>query len=188
MMSQVRRADNGTGPLIMQNLEFKAELRDIEAARRQCALMGAERVALIDQMDEYFRLVDGRLKRRTNNDRPPAWIFYHRTDDITPCISTCTVLTDEQARRRWGTQSLHQWLTVRKKRELWRIGPVRIQLDDVERLGLFIEFEIELSKHLRAKEARQAMMELRESFEPVLGEPVSASYSDLMEQETAEQT
>lgn len=172
----------------MQNLEFKAELRDIEAARRQCALIGAERVACIEQVDEYFRLVDGRLKRRTNDGRPPAWIFYHRTDDVVPCLSTCTVLNDDQARRRWGTHSLHQWLTVRKKRELWRIGPVRIQLDEVEKLGLFIEFEIELSKQLRARDAKQAMRELRESFEPVLGEPVSASYSDLMEQETADQT
>jgi adenylate cyclase, class 2 len=165
----------------MQNIEFKAELRDIEAARAQCRTLGARKIGMIDQTDEYFRLTDGRLKRRSAPGEPTEWIFYHRPDHVRPRMSSYTILTEEQSRRRWGTQSLRPWLTVRKKRELWMLENLRIHLDIVEELGTFIEFEAVVSKLHDVKSCHKANERLREAFGPVLGEPVSASYSDLME-------
>jgi hypothetical protein len=62
----------------MQNIEFKAELRNLEAARRQCELIEAERLGEIRQIDTYFRMTDGRLKRREAAGAPIEWILYHR--------------------------------------------------------------------------------------------------------------
>jgi adenylate cyclase class IV len=165
----------------MQNIEFKAELRDIEAAAAKCRTLGADCIGTVEQTDEYFRLSDGRLKRRSAPGEPSEWIFYHRPNHVRPRMSSYTILSDEQAARRWGTHSLRAWLTVRKKRELWMLSNVRIHLDVVEDLGTFIEFEAMVSKLHDVKACHRAAERLREEFGPVLGEPISHSYSDLME-------
>lgn len=170
----------------MQNIEFKAELRNIAAARKQCRLLGAERIGVLQQTDTYYKLPDGRLKMREAPREPVEWIFYHRPDRVSPRMSNYTILNAEQARRRWGTQSLKPWLTVNKKRELWMLGDVRIHLDEVELLGTFIEFEALVSRRFDVKMCHRAVKELRETFQPLLGEPISKSYSDLAEQALAE--
>jgi adenylate cyclase, class 2 len=170
----------------MQNIEFKAELRNLAAARKQCELLGATRVGVLHQTDTYFRLPDGRLKKREVPGQPTEWIFYHRPDRVSPRMSNYTILNTEQARRRWGTQSLKQWLTVSKKRELWMIEDVRIHLDEVEGLGTFIEFEAMISRRFDVKMCHETVRHLRETFSPLLGEHISRSYSDLMEQTLAE--
>jgi hypothetical protein len=49
----------------MKNIEFKAELRDLELARATCAILKARRVGTLLQTDEYVAVPEGRLKRRT---------------------------------------------------------------------------------------------------------------------------
>jgi len=170
----------------MQNIEFKAELRNIEAARRQCKLIGAERVGQLRQTDTYYRMPDGRLKRREAVGEPIEWIFYHRPNRVSPKMSNYTILTDEQARRRWGTQSLKEWLRIIKARDLWMIEDVRIHLDEVEQLGNFIEFEAMVSRRFDVTMCHAAIADLREEFQPLMGEPLSVGYCDLMQQILAE--
>ena len=170
----------------MQNIEFKAELRNVEAARRACKLVGAQKMGQLKQVDTYFKLADGRLKKREASGEPIEWIFYHRPNRVSPKMSNYTILTDEQARRRWGTQSLSVWLVVAKTRDLWMVGDVRIHLDDIQDLGHFIEFEAMVSRRFDVKMCHTAIAELREQFQPLLGEPISVSYSDLMQQTLAE--
>ena len=66
--------------------------------------------------------------------------------------------------------------------ELWMLENVRIHLDDVRKLGSFIEFEAVISKDHDTRECHDAIRYLREVFGPTLGEPVAASYCDLMDQ------
>lgn len=167
----------------MQNIEFKSELRDLETARTQCRLLDAKLVGTLHQSDTYFRLADGRLKRRVAEGEPIEWIFYHRPNKIRPRMSNFSILTEDQARRRWGTQNLKEWLTVIKTRELWMVDNVRIHLDVVEGLGTFIEFEAIVSKEADVQECHEKIGFLREEFGPILGEPISVSYSDLMAKE-----
>lgn len=171
----------------MQNIEFKAELRNMEAARRQCAVLGGKHVANLDQIDTYFKLTTGRLKRRVTTGRPTEWIVYDRRDVVHPRLSSFTILTEKQARVRWGSMSLKPWLSVVKRRELWMLNYVRIHLDEVEHLGNFIEFEAKVSKRHDARQCRIAVDHLREAFGPVLGEAIGASYCDLVDQLTLDQ-
>jgi adenylate cyclase class IV len=166
----------------VHNIEFKAELRDLEGARRQCRVLKAQRIGHLRQSDVYFRMPDGRLKRRTAPGEPIEWIYYHRPDRVSPKMSTFTILSEEQALRRWGTGSLRTWLTVTKTRELWMLGPVRIHLDEVDGLGRFIEFEAVVSPEHEVRECHARVQRLRQVFGPVLGEPVAVSYCDLLEQ------
>ena len=169
----------------MRNIEFKAELRNYEAAQRQCEVLGADRIGLLSQTDVYYRLADGRLKRRTAPGEPVEWIYYERPDRVSPRTSDYKLLSEEQARRQWGTHSLKPWLTVVKTRELWMLDNVRIHLDEVAELGNFIEFEAMVSAEHDVESCHETVAMLREAFGPVLGEPVAASYSDLMALEGA---
>ena len=97
-----------------------------------------------------------------------------------------TILSDAQAKRRWGTQGLRAWLQVTKTRELWMHENVRIHLDEVDKLGTFIEFEAVISQEYDTQACHEEITELRAVFAPTMGEPVGTSYSDLMAQEQAE--
>jgi adenylate cyclase class IV len=169
----------------MQNVEFKAELRDLESARQQCQVLGCDRIGVLRQTDTYFRMPAGRLKRREAPGEPTEWIFYDRADRVSPKISNFSILSEEQARRRWGTHSLRPWLIVRKTRELWMLGNVRIHLDEVDNLGVFLELEAMLSANHDMNICERRVMELRASFRPLLGESVGVSYCDLMAQHLA---
>jgi hypothetical protein len=130
---------------------------------------------------------EGRLKKREAPGEPTEWIYYHRRDIVRPRMCSYSILTDAQARRRWGTQSLRTWLRVAKTRELWLLANVRIHIDDVRSLGSFIEFEAVVTKDHDTRDCHQMIRHLRETFGPTLGEPVGASYSDLMAQVLAEE-
>ena len=166
----------------MHNIEFKAELRDREAAWRQCSLLGAEHIGTLHQTDTYYKLHDGRLKKREAPGEPVEWIYYQRRDIVRPRMSHYFILTDTQAKRRWGTHSLRAWIQVVKSRDLWMLENVRIHLDDVERLGSFIEFEAVVTKDCDIKACHEAINHLRAVFGPTMGEPLGPSYSDLMAQ------
>jgi len=165
----------------MQNIEFKAELRHPEAAKRQCTVLKAQFIGTLRQTDTYYKLPDGRLKKRQAPGEPTEWIFYHRPNRVSPAMSNFTILSDEQARRRWGTHSLREWLQIKKTRDLWMLENVRIHLDEVKSLGRFIEFEAKVGENYGVKECQMIVSHLRETFGPTLGEPVAVSYSDLMD-------
>jgi adenylate cyclase class 2 len=165
----------------MQNIEFKAELRNPDAARAQCVALGADHLGSLCQTDTYFKLADGRLKRREAPGEPVEWIFYHRPDQIRPRMSNYTILSEPQARRRWGTHSLKEWVVVVKTRDLWLLHNVRIHLDDVKDLGWFLEFEAMVSRQHDVKACHDAVAELRKTFAPILGESIAMSYADLLD-------
>jgi adenylate cyclase, class 2 len=168
----------------MQNIEFKAELRDPSLAHTVARGLGAVYVGQLWQIDTYYRLVDGRLKKRQTDGVPVEYILYHRDNSTAVRPSTFTILDEEQARLRFGSMDMPEWVVVKKLRDVYMLGNVRIHLDQVERLGAFLEFEAMVSdQHDQA--ACFAMVEkLRSDFTPVIGEPVSASYSDLMAMES----
>jgi adenylate cyclase class IV len=172
----------------VHTIEFKAELRDPVIARRQCQVLGAVRIGVLQQTDTYYKMADGRLKQREAPGEPTEWIYYPRRDIVRPRMSSYTILSDAQARRRWGTQTLKSWVVVKKFRELWMLDNVRIHLDEVEGVGTFIEFEALVSKRYDVQACHARINELRQLFGPTLGEPVGPSYSDLVAQTPADLT
>ena len=167
----------------MRNVELKAEIRDLDAARLTCSVVGAVPAGTLLQVDTYFRTPDGRLKRRVTEGRAAEWIFYQRPDQLGPRLSRYTILTDGQARVRFGSGTLQAWKVVRKRRELWLLGPreseTRIHLDTVDGLGTFLEIEALVTPSRDLPEARDEVVRLREAFGPLLGEPIAGSYGEL---------
>lgn len=167
----------------MHNVEFKSELRDIELARATCRATGAVFIATLRQTDTYFRVPSGRLKRRECSGEPTEWIFYDRTDESRPRLSSFTIYSDTQARERFGTNPLPELVVVKKTRELFLLDNVRIHLDEVHGLGRFFELEALVSPGFPVPRCHALVDQLRAEFGPVLGEPLSVSYADLLLQE-----
>ena len=166
----------------MQNVEFKAELRDLDLARIQCRTLGATCSGRLEQRDTYYKLPDGRLKRREVPGKPPEWIFYHRPDRPSPRMSHFMLYSDDQARTRWGTLPLREWVVLTKSREVWRLDNVRIHLDSVVDLGAFLEFEAEVSRKRKVRECYEQVYRLREAFAPLLGEAIPGGYGEMLDQ------
>ncbi len=164
----------------MQNVEFKAELRDPGLARSICRAIGAQQVADLDQTDTYYRLADARLKRRETSGEPTEWILYDRPNQVGSKLSTFHIYSDEEAAERFGEMHQRPWVVVKKHRELWMHDQVRIHLDEVDDLGAFVEFEALISARHKRFDAEEAVLTLRKQLAPALGEPVAVSYSDLL--------
>lgn len=167
----------------MRNVEFKAELRDPGLARAICLHIKATPIETLHQTDTYFRLPEGRLKRREAAGHPTEWIYYWRSNTSRPRPSDFTIYMEAEARRRFGAVDPPVWVVVRKTREVFLHVNTRIHIDRVEGLGDFIEFEAMVTPEHPEPECLASVELLRRAFGPVLGEPMSGSYSDLLAEE-----
>lgn len=167
----------------MHNVEFKAELRDPTVARFLCRTRGATHIVTVGQTDTYFRIPQGRLKKREVPGEPTEYIFYDRADRSNPKLSHFTIYPEAAAIERFGATPLPVWIVVRKEREIFMTGNVRIHLDRVDHLGAFLEFEALVSRDHNVAACHHAIAELRSAFAHVLGEPIACSYSDLLAQD-----
>ncbi len=174
---------------LMQNIEIKIELRDLPLARTLLARLGAVKVERLTQTDTYYRLADGRLKKREMTGEgalkagATEWIFYHRDNQARPRSSQFRLYSENEARAFFGPVEPPVWLVVKKIREVYMAGPghaVRVHLDEVEGLGRFLEFEALVTPHLSEEAAHAAVDDLRRALAPVLGEPLAVSYSDML--------
>jgi len=163
----------------MRNIEFKARLLDLAAARHACREVGAVRVDLLEQRDTYFEIANGRLKRREAEGQLTEWIEYHRANSTSATPSDYEVFTTREAATRYDLSSLTPWVVVDKVRELYLVGQTRIHLDRVHDLGDFLEFEALVNEEQNQAQAEAALASLQASFKPVLGPVLSESYSDL---------
>lgn len=167
----------------MQNIELKAELRDIALARGICRGIRATHVLTFAQTDTYYKVPSGKLKKRESEGEPVEYIAYERPLKAAAKLSQFSILSEAQALERYGSEPLPVWLTVKKTRELYMHANVRIHLDIVETLGHFIEFEALVSRDHPADQCRYSVASLRQQFQPVMGELIDCGYADLMEQE-----
>ncbi|MBX3385166.1 MAG: CYTH domain-containing protein [Phycisphaeraceae bacterium] len=170
----------------MQNIEYKAELRDTDLARALCGSFAAHPVSVLEQIDTYYRVPDAKLKRRECVGYEPEWIFYSRPNRLQPKLSNFTIYSDAQARMRFGTQPLPVRCIIRKKRELYMTtSGVRIHLDEVEGIGAFIEFEALICPERNLGECHREIERLKRAFAPAMGEPISSGYADLCDEDSA---
>ncbi|MGI9012878.1 MAG: CYTH domain-containing protein [Phycisphaerales bacterium] len=182
----------------MQQVVFKSELRDFDLARSICRHQGALCATAERQVDVCFRMPTGRLIRRrvpraaiavepsscettevASDDAAAVWIRYHRANRSQPTLCSFSILSQSQAASRWGTMSLQPWAYVTKDREVWSVDHARIHLDRVENIGCFIEIAAELCEKYDQQECEMIVDYLRNQLRPVLGEPISQSYSEL---------
>lgn len=131
------------------------------------------------QRDIYYKVHSGRLKLRIINNSVGNLIQYQRRETSGKRVSNYTIFTTEDFKTL--DQILRTQLSVltevNKKREIVICDEVRIHLDKVEGLGLFLEFEV-VYKNLNS--AKKKMSELIKFFRLNEQDFIKHSYSDMV--------
>lgn len=174
----------------MISVEIKARCSDPARVRFFLKSRRAVFKGLDHQVDTYFRVPSGRLKLREGNIES-ALIYYKRTDQKNSkrCDSLLWELDEFQRRASKESLSPKQALkrilasacgiftVVDKNREIYFIQNVKFHIDNVKKLGRFVEIEVFGKKRDASKLRKQC-----ESYQKLLGirpkDLVADSYSD----------
>jgi predicted adenylyl cyclase CyaB len=165
-----------------KNVEIKAVCPDPAVAREAALRLAGPIVAVLDQLDTYFHVPDGRLKLREINDASAELIFYRRPDDLAARLSRYQLVPvpDPAATKALLSAALGVRTVVRKRRELLLYGNVRIHLDSVENLGHFIELEAVLSGQNGQAESLQRLERVTGALGILPEHRLAGSYGELV--------
>ncbi|MBZ5542278.1 MAG: class IV adenylate cyclase [Acidobacteriia bacterium] len=168
----------------LTNYEFKARLKDERHVRAALKRLRARYVGTDRQVDTYFKVQRGRLKVREGRIEN-ALIFYERAD--TPRARRARIEMTLLPRRNSLCAILRHTLPVRavvaKRREIYFVGNVKIHLDNVRRLGRFVEVEA-VSRSGKVGRAREQARRFQKLFGISSQDILRQSYSDMVLKKT----
>lgn len=127
-----------------RTVELKATDPSPASSLARCLELGAVDLGPLDQHDTYFEVPNTRLTLR---EQSPGWAFviaYDRADQPGERVSSSRIapVADAAALRASLEAALGVSAVVTKRRRLLLWQSARIHLDEVERLGTFIELEV----------------------------------------------
>ena len=169
-----------------RNVELKARYPDLQAGHDTALRVGAVDTDSLEQVDTYFHAADGRLKLREINSRVEGLsaelIWYARPDQVAARTSQFHVVPVPRpaAILEALDAGLGIQVVVRKTRHLYLLDNVRIHLDEVDRLGSFLEFEAVLDQGQGEAIGYAQLQELQREFGIAAEAIIGASYSDLL--------
>jgi adenylate cyclase class 2 len=180
-----------------RNIELKARLRDVAAARQRARHLATECLGIQQQIDTYFQCPEGRLKLRERAYLDPAdansplatalaatsrneLVWYDRPDDKQAKQSDYRLIEVSAHRARQLKREMGIRVIVIKRREVFLHRNVRIHLDEVYGLGEFIEFEAVLGWGIDDAVGHDQVAYLARHFELAPVDLVSGSYADLL--------
>ncbi len=166
----------------MRNIELKARLADLPAARRIAEQIATERLGVQQQIDTYFHCRDGRLKLRQIDGLSAQLVWYARADQQGPKASDYRLVPVGNPETLKGalTAALGVRGVVRKRREIFLVDNVRIHLDEVEGLGNFLEFEAVLGPQSDDAAGHTQLEGMIERFSIESGDLLPGSYGEMI--------
>jgi len=144
------------------NVEVKARVRDFAALNALAAQLSDSPVAVLPQLDTFFRTGQGRLKLRQPSSGAGQLIYYVRPDQDGPKRSDYLIheTTDPAGLKDVLSRALGIRGQVEKVRNLYLIGQTRVHLDEVKGLGFFMELEVVLREGQAESDGRQIAEDL----------------------------
>jgi adenylate cyclase, class 2 len=169
-----------------RNIELKARVRDLAAARYIALQIATEYVGVQQQTDTYFVCPQGRMKLREIVGQTAYMVWYDRSDDLQSKDSDYLIqeVSTERARELKAEMGIRA--IVEKRREIFLYSNVRIHLDEVARLGSFLEFEAVLGPKVRAPTGRRQVAERRKVFNIQDADLLRTSYVDMLQERAAD--
>ena len=164
------------------NAEIKARCKAPEKVRSFLISQGARFSGTDHQTDTYFRVPEGRLKLREGNIEK-ALIWYHRADvpEARKAEGQVWPVEDGKGLKEILKESLGILTVVKKTREIYFLGNIKIHIDEVPQLGNFVE--IEAQDHDRSHTEDQLLQQCRRLMHELgimSGDIVPCSYSDML--------
>ncbi|HOZ46366.1 MAG TPA: class IV adenylate cyclase [Candidatus Hydrogenedentes bacterium] len=164
----------------MRNIELKARLHDRASAEEACEALGATFQGDIVQRDTYFPVPEGRLKLRESDPGDDYLVFYRRPDAAEARGCDYDIASVPGSVRPVLEAALGTLAVVVKVRSLYWWHTVRIHLDRVEGLGMFIEFEAVLSHEHNDAEGLELIRRLEKAFDLNPEDLLACSYLDMV--------
>lgn len=163
-------------------IEFKARIKDTEAAEKKLLLLNPFFKGEDHQVDTYFNVAQGRLKLREGSIEN-ALIWYDRPDDAGSKLSNVWLYKHQPdlSLKEILVKANGIKVVVDKRRRIYFIDNVKFHFDEVEGLGPFIEVEaIDETGELGIEKIQQQCDHYAALFEVEPGEFIPVSYSDLL--------
>ncbi len=165
-------------------IEFKAYCSDHEPVKARLEEEHARYVGEDHQVDTYFNVPAGRLKMREGTIERKL-IYYQRPNQAGPKQSDVQLFpVDEQQSpvlKQLLTQALGVKVIVDKRRHIYFIDNVKIHLDKVAGLGMFVEVEaIDTEGKMAVEVLSQQCNRLLNLFGVKEADLVAHSYSDML--------
>jgi adenylate cyclase class 2 len=163
-----------------RNVECKARDPDPARSLRACEALGAEDRGEILQRDTYFEVRHGGLKLREERPGKPHLIQFERAREAQQRESRYRIVEIDDARvlRAALTAALGTRGEVVKRRRLFLWRGVRIHLDEVERLGTFIELEAVAPADSDLTDEHRLVVELRAALDITDERLVALGYAE----------
>lgn len=163
-------------------VEIKARSNENDRLRVILKSRNADFKGVHHQIDTYFRVPEGRLKLREDQNQMEL-IFYRRADQVASKRSDVCLYrtgTDESLKATL-TAAFGVLAVVDKQREISFIGNVKFHLDEVRGLGSFMEIEaIDETGRVGVEKLREQC----EGYKELLGiadeDLLTGSYSDMV--------
>ena len=167
----------------MRNIELKARLADLDAARTVARTIATQRLGVQQQVDTYFHCTYGRLKLREIDGLNAELVWYVRPDRQGPKASDYQLVPVPEPEKFKAVLSgaLGVRGVVAKRREILLYHNVRIHLDEVAGLGHFLEFEAVLGPENEEAAGRARLDQLIEKFALDPDDLISGSYGDMLD-------
>ncbi len=149
-----------------RNIEIKARLSQRSELEDRIVPIADSGPITLEQIDQFYRVPEGRLKLRQINSEHAELIFYRRSDSAGPKTSDYSRVgvVHPQQLGQLLTEALEPLGIVKKTRTLYLIGQTRVHLDEVEDLGSYLELEVVLEDTQTESEgetiAQQLMVQL----------------------------
>ncbi len=165
-----------------RNLELKAFDPDPARSLAVCRRLRALDEGVLRQRDTYFRARHGRLKLREQEPGGAELIQYQRADEPEERVSSYRIVpvNDGAALRAALGAALGVELTVSKRRHLFLWQGVRIHLDEVERLGSFVELEAVAAPGSDLRAEHDLVSQLRAHLQIVDQRLCASGYAQLL--------
>lgn len=166
----------------MRNIELKARLADLRAARDVARAIATKRLGVQRQVDTYFHCNRGRLKLRQIDGLSAALVWYDRPDRKGPKPSRYQLVpvSNPETLKAALAAALGVRGVVEKRREIFLVDDVRIHLDRVVGLGDFLEFEAVVGAETDDAAARAKVDLLAEKFGIDPADLLPGSYGDML--------
>lgn len=166
-----------------RNIEIKAQAHNLDEVAARAASLSHHGPVLINQVDFFFNVPQGRLKLRKFDVSHGELIYYEREDTLDPkesfYLRTATAEPDALVATLQTALGLRG--VVRKQRTLYLVGQTRIHLDQVEGLGSFLELEVVLEEDQSLEAGVQVAHDLMQALGVSPDSLVSGAYIDLLE-------
>jgi len=166
----------------VRNIELKARLHDLASARRVAERLTTKRLGMQHQVDTYFHCRHGRLKLREIDGLSAQLVWYARPDGDGPQASDYRLVPVSNPKTLRGAlaSALGVCGVVEKHREIFLYHNVRIHLDEVVRLGRFLEFEAVLGPKVDDRAGHAQLDELAGRFGIREDDLLSGSYGEMI--------